>query len=206
MQLTSEHFESADITVWQPAKGHRYGEESIALAEFANVAENAKVAELGSGVGLISLLVAARREPSLVAAVEIQELFHEIAERNVSENRFSGIVHCINEDFRKFANASEGTFDCVVANPPFYRANEGRLSPDPARAIARHELNGTIEDLVRAAHKLLKPDGKFFVVFDARRGEELKDAARRTGFSVARIEEPHCSAYLLIEFTPESTL
>jgi len=201
IELTSEYFESAGITVRQPAKGHRYGEESLALAGFAEIPDGAAVAELGSGTALVSLLVAARHSPSRVAAVEIQPEFHKIALRNVSENARAEIVRCVNEDYRDFAGDNAGGFDCVLSNPPFYRADEGRLSPDPVRAAARHELNGTIEDLVNSAHRLLKPGGSFFVVFDARRGEELEDAARDAGFET--IELKNYEAYLLGEFRKE---
>ena len=200
MKLTSEYFESTELTILQPANGHRYGEESLALAEFVQLPPGGRVAELGAGCGLISLMIAARQGASLVAAVEIQEPLHQIAQRNILENRFSGIVHCINDDFRNFAKASEGAFDCVVANPPFYRADEGRLSPDPVRAAARHELNGTIEDLATAAHGLLKPGGSFFVVFDVRRKEGLVNAAAKAGFEFMRDDLRRDSAYLLAEF------
>ena len=135
MNLTREYFESAGITVWQPAGGHRYGEESLALAEFASIPEGAKVAELGSGSGLISLLIAARARPSHVVAVEIQPEFHEIALRNAHENRFSGTVHCINDDHRNFAAASEAS--STVSGRDCFRTPRGRnassTSPSPAR-------------------------------------------------------------------------
>ncbi len=199
MKLTSEYFESANITVWQPERGHRYGQESVALAEFARIETAARVAELGAGTGLISLLIAAKRRPQGVVAVEIQPAFHEIAQRNVKENGFEAIVRCVNEDYRKFASANKGAFDCVVSNPPFFRADEGRLSPDPLRAAARHELNGTIDELVQSAHTLLSAGGSFYVVFDARRSDELKRSAENAGFKAIRIDGPQNSAYILAE-------
>ncbi|MFA4972716.1 MAG: methyltransferase [bacterium] len=197
MKLTSEYFESANITAWQPERGHRYGHESMALAEFAKISPGQRVAELGSGIGLISLLLAARRQPSEVVAVEIQPAFHKIAARNVKENGYDSVVRCVNEDYRKFAGANKGAFDCVVSNPPFYRAGEGRLSPDPSRAAARHELNGTIDELVQSAHALLLPGGFFFVVFDARRDEELKSAAKSAGFKGIKVEDTPGPAFIL---------
>ena len=200
MKLTSEYFESAGITVRQPARGHRYGQESLALAEFARIEPGQRAAELGAGTALVSLLIAARQRPREVVAIEIQPEFHEIAQRNVKENGYDTVVNCVNEDYREYAKSNSGSFDCVVANPPFFRAGEGRLSPDPARAAARHEINGTIEDLAHAAHRLLKPGGSFFVVFDARRDEELKRAAGAAGFKMIRTGTPQTAAYFLTEF------
>jgi len=157
MNLTCENFESAKLTVYQPATGHRYGEESIALAAFATVKPDQQVVELGSGVGIISLLIAAQNNPSRIDAVELQPSLHEIAVKNVLKNGYEHIVHCINEDFRYFAQANRNKYDVVISNPPFFTAGNGRLCANPQRATARHELNGTIEDLVAAAYNCLLP-------------------------------------------------
>ncbi len=200
MNLTSEKFDSTALTIYQPETGHRYGEESLALASFANVKTGQRVVELGSGVGVISLLIAANKHPSSIDAIELQPSLHEIAMKNVSENGYEHIVRCINEDFRAFAKANQNEFDVVISNPPFFTASHGRLSPDPQRAAARHELNGTIEDLVFAAYKLLVPSGKFFVVFDSRRKDELNEAANKVGFKKMRLENTNGAAFVLLEF------
>jgi len=200
MKLTSEYFESTGITVWQPARGHRYGEESIALAEFARVSSHDSVCELGSGVAVTALQIAAKHGPRSVVAVEIQKELHNIAVKNAVENNLDDVVTCVNDDFRRFTNGCEHAFDVVVANPPFFTAGEGRLSPCPQRATARHELSGTIEDFVKCAHRLLNDDGRFFVVFDKRRKEELADATRKVGFETAGNDEASGTSYLLAEF------
>lgn len=200
MKLSWEKLESSNIIVYQPATGHRYGEESLALAKFVDVHAGQRVVELGSGVGIISLLIAAQKKPSHIDAVELQHSLHEIAKKNVAENGYDQIVSCINDDFRSFAQANSNEYDVVISNPPFFTASHGRLSPDPQRAAARHELNGTIEDLVSAAYKLLVPLGKFFVVFDSRRNFELKKAANKQGLKDIRIESSRESSFVLIEF------
>lgn len=198
--LTSEKFESTGITVYQPARGHRYGEESIALAEFANVSRGDSVCELGSGVAVTALQIAAKYKPRSVVAVEIQQALHDVARLNVIENGFSNTVECVCEDMREFAKVRTGSFDVVVSNPPFFTSGEGRLPPCPVRASARHELNGTITDFVRTAHELLKDCGRFYVVFDKRRKAELMDAALKKGFENARNDVTKGTSYLLAEF------
>ena len=200
-QLTSEIFESNDLTVYQPARGHRYGAESVALMRFVRAEPGLAFCELGAGCGLISLVIATELAPASVTAVEIQKTLHEIALYNISENELDDIVACVNEDIREFAKKRARSFDVVVANPPFFKAPEGRLSPLSQRAMARHELNGTIEDFVKAAHTLLKSEGRFFVVFDSRRSEELRTAAKDAGFKTAKVEEPETSAYFLLELS-----
>jgi len=202
--LTSEKFESTGITVHQPARGHRYGEESTALADFARVEAGERVCELGSGVAVTSLQIAARYRPRSVVAVEIQIELHDIARLNVIENGLAGTVECVNEDIREFAKSRAGAFDVVLSNPPFFTSGEGRLPPSPVRAAARHELNGTIADFVACAHTLLKAGGRFYVVFDKKRKQELVGALPDTGLRVLRTEEPEGTAYILIEYSKSS--
>jgi tRNA1Val (adenine37-N6)-methyltransferase len=198
--LTSERFASSGLTLSQPAHGHRYGRESLALASFVNGCEGLKVCELGSGVGVVALQIAARERPAHVTAVELQSSLHAIALKNVEANGLHHVVTCVNDDIRAFAREYDGAFDIVVANPPFFTANKGRLSPDPQRAGARHELNGSIADFIQAARTLLRDDGRLFIVFDKRRKEELENAARACDFEIARIEEPHGETYVLREY------
>ncbi|MFH1831066.1 MAG: methyltransferase [Pseudomonadota bacterium] len=200
MNLTWEIIESAGLKIYQPTTGHRYGEESLALATFINVKPGQRVVELGSGVGIISLLIAVQNNPSRIDAVELQPSLHEIAKKNVLKNGYEHIVHCINEDYRSFAQTNKKKYDVVISNPPFLAAGNGRLSPDLERATARHELNGTIEDLVAATYSLLLPSGKFFVVFDCRRNDELEHAASKVGFKESQIKTCDGSVFVLGEF------
>ncbi|MFH0798646.1 MAG: methyltransferase [Pseudomonadota bacterium] len=187
MELTSEFFESVKLLIRQPAKGHRYGSESLALADFCRVREGSRVAELGSGCGVISLVIAARDHPRNVAVVEIQDSLHRIAIGNMEENDLGGIVGCINADWRKFAKENPQSFDAVVANPPFYRCGSGRQSDNAERAAARHEMNGTIGDLVAAAREILVPGGGLFLAFPSIRRDELIALAGSKGFAVLKI-------------------
>lgn len=198
--LTSETFDSSGLTIFQPSRGHRYGRESIALAAFADGCEGRRVCELGSGVGVVALQIAAMQKPSSVTAVEIQESLHAVALKNVRVNSLEGMVKCVNDDVRRFAPAHAAAFEVVVANPPFFGAAEGRLSPDAVRATARHELNGTLADFIQAARTLLVAGGRFFLVFDKRRLDELSNAACECGFLGERLEVAEENVYLLAAF------
>lgn len=184
--LTSEYFESVGLTISQPKVGYRYGAESLALANFCRAGRGQRVAELGSGVGVISLMVAARDAPAQVVAVEIQESLHRIALLNVERNNLGDVVRCANDDYRRFARANRATFDMVLANPPFYPAGGGRVSADPQRAAARHELNGTLQDLISSAHLMLRPKGRLVLVFLQKRYEEFVEATTSHGLSIRK--------------------
>lgn len=200
IHCTSEYFTSCGLTIWQPAKGHRYGPESLALADFVRAGEGVRIAELGSGVGVIALLIASRTKGAAVYAVEIQDSLHAIAVRNVKGNGYERSVTCVNDDYRRFAAENRNAFDLVVSNPPFYAAGPGRMSPNSQRAQARHEINGTVADVVKAARDLLVSGGKFAVVFARRRVGELRRAAVDAGLEENRIEEPESGSFLLLEF------
>lgn len=185
--LTSEIFDSCGLVVNQPEEGYRYGAPTIVLAEFASVGRGLRAVELGSGCGVVSMVLAARCEPASVVAVEIQRGLHEIAVRNVEANNLGGVIDCVNADYRDFARGHRGSFDAAVANPPFYASGRGRVPADPERAAAHHEMNGTLPDLIDAARLILVPGGKFTVVFPDSRRIELMEEASRRGFEARRI-------------------
>lgn len=197
-ELTSEYFESVGITVSQLKDGHRYGEESIELADFCCVGGD--VVELGSGCGIISLIIAARDHPASIVAIEIQKTLHKIALKNVEQNNLSKIVTCVNDDFRTYAREHPSSADVVISNPPFYAINSGRMSRNSLRASARHEVNGTIDGLMASAHLLLRPNGKLFLVFLKLRKDELLNSAEKMGFKISRMSEMNAKPYFLVEF------
>jgi tRNA1(Val) A37 N6-methylase TrmN6 len=198
--LTSERFESCGLTIAQPRKGHRYGPESLCLAAFAEVRPGDRIVDLGAGVGVIALLLAARREDARVTAVEIQPALHAIAEHNVVRNGYGGRVQCVCDDARRFAEQHGAAFDLVVANPPFYRRGAGRLCADAQRAAARHELHGTIADVCAAASMLMAPGARFALVFEASRREDLETAAAQAGLCLSRQDVQAGRPYLLAEY------
>ncbi|NLD27625.1 MAG: methyltransferase [Myxococcales bacterium] len=163
--------------------------DSLALAKFVELRDGERVVEFGAGVGVISILLAARSKPLSFSCVEIQKSLFDIMKGNVSANGLDKIISCVCGDFREFALKNRERFDHLIANPPFHRAFSGRLSPDPQRAAARHELNGTIEDLVASARIVLSGGGKFSIVFINSRRGELDRIAAKYGFELNRDDD-----------------
>ena len=186
MNLTSEYFESTGITIFQPERGHRYGGESIELAEFCRVKEDSKIAEFGGGVGVILLQITARDHPAESVSVEIQKELHEIALHNVKYNGLSDKVKCICGDYREFAKNKKTYFDVIVANPPFFKKGRGRVSPVGSRATARHEIVSSIDELLDSANIALKKRGELYIVFPLEREIELNEKAKGRGFELNR--------------------
>jgi len=163
------------------ARGCRPGHEIGLLADAAGIRAGQRIAELGSGVGALALTLAARAKVEVVG-FEFQPLLVEAARRNADLNagRLRGSVRFEVADIRRLDGTDwPGEFDHVFANPPFYRRGQGRRSPRPERAAARHEIETTLEDFIFAASILLCRRGRAHVIFRPERLEELLALADR---------------------------
>lgn len=187
-EFTQDGIFSRAITLWQPRKGYRFGVDSVLLGCFAREhAEDAKVLELGAGVGVISLVLAfpvpGRRAPREIVAVELQERLAKLATQNVLENRLKTPIQIIQGDLKKLPNQESGRlFDLVLSNPPYYLINEGQREPDEERAVARREISATISDVLSCAARCLHAKGKLALVYPAAQLPRLFSAVEKSSF------------------------
>ncbi len=167
-------FESR-IKIIQPKKGYRFSVDALLLAHFAlSFARPKEVLDVGTGCGIIALILACKRDPIRVTAVEVQAGLADIAARNVLLNRLSPKVTVLKEDFRNLEKkVPPSTFDLIVSNPPYFQVSSGRLNPTRQKAIARHEIKGALEDLAKASAKLVKPFGNVIVAYPVSRLVDL---------------------------------
>ena len=151
------------LSIRQPSGGYRYSIDSILLADFAAAFCGHLALDLGTGCG-VALLLFSRMCPSLRygVGVEIQRELYEFALGNIQDNGLSGKLSAVHGDFReKLTGLTPGSFDLVMANPPYRRVGEGKRNPDPRKEIARHEVTCTMPELFRAAGRYLSPTGRF---------------------------------------------
>lgn len=169
-----------DVRIIQPKKGHRFTTDSILLARLSTPKKYAKVLELGTGCGVISLILC-KRIPSLrITAAEIQEEIAVLAERNVKLNDMEPRISILNRDIKDLSKTLPSAhFDYIVTNPPYRPASSGRTSPDKNRAIANHEHAITINDIMKASQHLLKVRGRLSLIYTADRLADLFSAMRR---------------------------
>lgn len=142
-----------------------FGMDAVLLSGFVRVKPGAKVLDLGTGTGIIPLLVEAKTQAMHISAIEIQEESADMARRSVQLNGLEEKIDIVTGDLReaeKFFDAA--SFDVVTCNPPYMIGQHGLTNPDAPKAIARHEILCTLEDVVRTAAKLLKPGGYFCMV------------------------------------------
>ena len=149
----------------QKKDGFCFGVDSVLLSHFAQVSKKSRVIDLGTGTGIIALLLAAKKEPSSVIGLEIQEEMAEMAARSVTLNKLENVVEIVHGDIKAAVSLfGASSFDAVVSNPPYMGKGNGLVNPQDTKAISRHEILCTIEDVISAAAGLLRPGGKFSMV------------------------------------------
>jgi tRNA1Val (adenine37-N6)-methyltransferase len=142
-----------------------FGMDAVLLSGFARVKPGARVLDMGTGTGIIPLLLEAKTDASHISALEIQEDSADMARRSVELNGLSDRIDIVTGDIREAVEIfGASSFDVVTCNPPYMIGRHGLTNPDAPKAIARHEILCTLEDVVRNAAKLLKPGGSFFMV------------------------------------------
>jgi tRNA1Val (adenine37-N6)-methyltransferase len=170
-ELTQDGIFSRAITVWQPKRGYRFSIDAILLALFARPhATNGRVLELGTGSGIISMILGYQVPevslPTSIIAVELQESLAKLARQNIEENAMASRLRVVQQDLKKVPDEATGAlFDLVVTNPPYFALNEGRQELDEERAIARREIHATIHEVLLCAVRCLAAKGKLALVY-----------------------------------------
>lgn len=141
-----------------------FGMDAVLLSAFARVKKTDKVLDLGTGTGIIPLLLHARNEGRYYA-VEIQPEMAEMAQRSVSLNKLEEEITIIQEDLKEITNHfKRESMDVVVTNPPYMKGNHGLVNPKDAKAISRHEICATLDDVIETAALMLHENGRFYMV------------------------------------------
>ena len=180
------------LRLYQPRHGYRFSIDALLLAGTALPLASGRVAELGTGNGVVSVLLA--RCPAVVHidAREVQPHLAALAARNCALNQCSGNVAVKHHDIRHpDADMPPGSCDLVVMNPPFYRLGSGRLNPERQSAAARHELHGTLDDFVQAAARLLKPGARLVMIYRSARLVDLLCSLRTHGIEPKQLQTVH---------------
>lgn len=183
------------IRLIQKTDGLTFGTDAYLLAAFAPVMKNAVAADLGSGTGIIPLLLLAREKVARIHAFEIQPEFADLIRRNAEENGVADRLIPHLADVRDISSRDTGgALDAVFANPPYRRAGTGIVSSGDAKRMARHAVMGDIGDFCLAASRLLRSGGKFFVVFRPDRLADLTVALRDARLEPKRMTFVHADA------------
>ena len=165
---------NADLRLIQKKNGLTFGTDAYLLAAFVRPSPRARAVDLGSGTGILPLLLAAHGKVAHTVAVEIQPAFAELIERNAALNHYGEQITPLCMDLRELNAAQLGyEADLVLANPPYMRCDTGKRNQHDEKYIARHEVCGDIGDFCAAAARLLKYGGRFVSVWRPDRLTEL---------------------------------
>lgn len=142
-----------------------FGMDAVLLSGYAQVKKDERVLDLGTGTGIIPILLEAKTEGKHFTALEIQEESVDMAKRSVCLNHLEEKISVIHGDIKEASRLfGKGVFDVVTTNPPYMNDNHGIVNPELPKAIARHELLCTLEDVIREGSIVLKPNGRFYMV------------------------------------------
>ena len=171
---TTDTFFNGRIRVKQHQNGYRFSLDSVLLAYQAAPRSGDIVLDLGTGCGIIALIMAYRHPGITVYAVEVQEELVQLANFNVKDNHFENRITVVDADLKTIKpDMTSGPVDLVVCNPPYRRAGSGRINPDHQRAVARHEIKANLQDIIVAANRVLKTAGRFATIYPAERTADI---------------------------------
>ena len=181
---TMDEFYRGRVRLIQPKKGYRFATDAPLLAAFVDLRERDEVCELGTGNGVVAVLLGFQPFRRLTA-VEIQPRLADMARRNIAGNGLAGRIEIVEADLRTWRPGRK--FDAVVSNPPYHDQKAGFPCPDLEKAIAKHEVTCDIMGLMQAVSALLKDDGRSFFVYPAAREGDFRRAAGENGLKPVRI-------------------
>jgi tRNA1Val (adenine37-N6)-methyltransferase len=189
---TADKLMEGSVLVLQKEKGYRFSIDAILLAQFIHLARHDCACDLGTGSAVIPIILSKRNDRVKLAGVEIQDELADMAMRNVRLNDLEHSVRIYKGDIKKIGDLfDQGSFQCVFFNPPYRRMNSGRINPDREKAIARHEIEGTVDDFLSAARYLLSEGGSVYVIYPATRSVELIFGMRKMALEPKRIRMVH---------------
>lgn len=183
------------VSVLQGKGGYRCSLDAVLLAHFVNLRRGDRVVDLGSGNGVIALLLASLHPSVRVTGLEFQRSMVNRALRSVAINDLTDRVEIRLGDVRSVERQfTPREYDMVVSNPPYRKLDSGRVNPDPERYIARHEAKASLADFLRAGAHLLRSGGKMALVYPTTRANDLLVGMRNEDMEPKRVRFVHSFA------------
>lgn len=165
------------LKIIQNTKGFCFGIDSVILSDFAkNIKKGSKVVDLGTGTGIIGLLLCKKTELKEIVGVEIQKEVAEMANRSIKLNKLEDKFKILNTDINKIFEdklLEKNKFDVVVMNPPYKEKGNGKINEVDSKIISRHEVKATLSDFIKVASNLLKDKGEIYIVHKPERMPDI---------------------------------
>ena len=176
----------------QNRDGFCFGMDAVLLSGFANVKPGEKAIDLGTGTGIIPILLEAKNQGLHYTGLEIQEEVADMAARSVALNHLEDKITIVRGDIKEASRLfGAASFDVVTSNPPYMNDAHGLKNPDLPKAISRHEVLCTLQDVANQAARLLRPGGRFYLVHRPHRLIEIITALKSAGMEPKRMKMVH---------------
>jgi len=189
---TTDTFFDGKIRITQDRTGYRFSLDAVLLAYFADPRSGDKVLDLGTGCGIIPLILAYRQPHIAIYGVEVQTELAELADSNVRENQLEDRITVFCTDMKLLRpDMTAGPVDLVVCNPPFRRQGSGRINPDAQRAVARHEIKANLGEIIQTSHRMLRTAGRLVLIYTAGRLTDILSRMRTDGIEPKFIRMIH---------------
>lgn len=186
-----------NLKILQDTDGFRFGIDSVLLTEFArDIKSKSKIIDLGTGTGVIGILLSKKVNPSQIVGIELQKEVADMASRSVKMNGLESIIQIVNKDIKEI-DLKDKSVDVIVTNPPYKKKETGINSTNERQRISRFETTADLDEWIRISSKLLKPKGSFYMVYRPDRLTELfsilkkyKLETKRMRFIYSKIDAP----------------
>ncbi|MEA1939070.1 MAG: methyltransferase [Candidatus Caldatribacteriota bacterium] len=200
-----ENLGEKKLKIIQAQNIYRFSEDTILLIKFIKIKNYEKIIDLGSGSGIIPILLSKKRMGLSIYGIEIQKKLADMAKKSVKLNKLQARIKIIQEDIKDLKNIfKEKEFDVAVSNPPYISIGEGKINPVRSKAIARHELKCNLEDIVSISSYLLKDKGRIYLIYKTSKLTDIILKFKKYGIEPKKIKFIHYeikknSKYFLIE-------
>jgi len=169
------------LKIIQNTEGFCFGMDSVLLSDFAKEIRNgATVLDLGTGTGILGILLCEKTKLKEITGIEIQKEVAEMAKRSIILNNLQNKFNIINDNIKNLEKYFEVcSIDAIVTNPPYKKPNSGLINENRAKLISRHEIEATLEDFIKTSAKLLKNSGEFYIVHRPERLTDIIELMRK---------------------------
>ena len=189
---TEDTFFNGRIKVFQHREGYRFSIDAVLLAAFSAPGDNDHIVDLGTGCGIIPLILGHRHPAVKITGIEVQPELAALAAQNIEANELKERITILCGDIKLLSIQDfGGPSDIVISNPPYRKGRSGRVNLHPQRAVARHEILATLEEVAGVAARLLGIGGRFAIVYPAERITDLLTNLRSAGIEPKHIQTVH---------------
>jgi len=184
------------MIILQKKNGYRFSVDPILLTSFIDLKKGDRVIDLGTGSGVIPLILAKQKAETDAdfVGLEVQQSMANMAERSVAANQMEERIAIQHGDIRNIRKSFPAdSFEVVISNPPYIPVDEGNLNPDDEKAVARHEVKVSLEEVIQAARYLVKPKGRIYFVYPVKRLIDLLCLCRESNLEPRQIQFVHAN-------------